>query len=208
MSRRVFTILVVSALLASGEPTLGMEPKWPAGPYRYMVIDQDIKGVLIEFGRNAGMPVEVSDQVKGRLRGRLAVVTAREFLDSLCEAYGLVWYFDGAVLHVSAKAEIRTELISIGRLSSGEANEKLNALGIADARFAVRSTQDAGVISISGPPAFVSLVRQTLTALARPSPSPAREDNHGDEIRVRVFRGGAMADPGNIPSASRANSQG
>src|SRR5215813_11499319 len=180
MSRRGFTVLVVTAALASVCPAFGMEPQWPAGPYKYMVIDQDIKGVLSEFGRNVGVPVDLSDQIKGRLRGRLAVAPAREFLDKLCESYGLVWYFDGAVLHVSAKAEMKTELIGIGRLSPGEVNAKLNALGIADPRFPLRSTQDIGVVSVSGPPPFVSLVRQTLAASA-PPPS-VREDTHGDEI--------------------------
>jgi type II secretory pathway component GspD/PulD (secretin) len=204
MSRRMFAVLLVTAALVSPETALASEPKWPAGPYKYMVIDQDVKGVLTEFGRNIGVPVDLSDQVKGRLRGRLAVATAREFLDRLCESYGLVWYFDGAVLHVNARAEIRTELISIGRLPAAEVSEKLNALGIADSRFPVRSTQDAGVVSVSGPPPFVSLVRQTLTALA--PPPPVREDSHGDEIRVRVFRGGAMLAP-QTSLASRASSR-
>jgi type II secretory pathway component GspD/PulD (secretin) len=204
MSRQVFTALVVTAALASVGSAFGMEPQWPVGPYKYMVIDQDIKGVLTEFGRNVGVPIDLSDQVKGRLRGRLAVAQPREFLDRLCESYGLVWYFDGAVLHVSAKAEIRTELVSIGRLSPGQVNEKLNALGIADPRFAVRSTPDASVISVSGPPPFVSLVRQTVAALA--PPPPVREDTHGDEIRVRVFRGGAMLAPPQLSFASRAKS--
>jgi type II secretory pathway component GspD/PulD (secretin) len=206
MSRRVFALLVVTAALAPVGAALGMEPKWPVGPYKYMVIDQDVKGVLVEFGRNIGVPVDLSDQVKGRLRGRLAVATAREFLDRLCESFGLIWYFDGAVLHVNARAEVRTELISIGRQSPGEVGEKLNALGITDPRFPVRSTQDASVVSVSGPPPFVSLVRQTLTALA--PPPPVREDSHGDEPRVRVFRGGAIMAPPQIPSASSAKSSG
>ena len=204
MSRRVFAVLLVTAALAPAGAAFALEPKWPAGPYKYLVIDQDVKGVLTEFGRNIGVPVDVSDQVKGRLRGRLAVATARDFLDRLCESYGLVWYFDGAVLHVNARAEIRTELISVGRISPGEVSEKLNALGIADPRFPVRSTQDMSVVSVSGPPSFVSLVRQTLTALA--PPPPVREDSHGDEIRVRVFRGGAMLAPPQPSFASRAPS--
>jgi len=198
----VFTVLVVTAALASVGSAFGGEPQWPVGPFKYMVIDQDIKGVLTEFGRNVGVPIDLSDQVKGRLRGRLAVAPAREFLERLCESYGLVWYFDGAVLHVSAKAEIRTELVSIGRLSPGEVSEKLNALGIADPRFPVRTTPDTGVVSVSGPPPFLSLVRQTLIALA--PPPPVREDTHGDEIRVRVFRGGAIMAPSEISPASHA----
>lgn len=194
MPRQTLTALVLTVMLGSVAPVLGMEPQWPTKPYKYLVIDQDIGGVLVEFGRNVGVPVDISDQVKGRLRGRLAVTTARKFLDGLCESYGLVWYFDGAVLHVNAKTEIRTELVNVGRLSPGEAREKLNALGVADDRFTVRSTQDSSIISVSGPPPFVSLVRQTLAALGSPSPQ-VREDSHGDDIRVRVFRGGAVTAP-------------
>ena len=102
-----------------------------------------------------------------------------------------------------SKAEIKTELVSLGRFSPEEASDKLTALGVADARFPVRSTDDAGVISVSGPPKFVSMVRQAL----RPPP-PAREDPHGDEVRVRVFRGGALAVPPEISVASRAKPRG
>jgi type II secretory pathway component GspD/PulD (secretin) len=204
MRKPMIACLVLSAVLAAAGPALGMEPKWPSGPYKYLVIDQDIKGVVVEFGRNAGLPVDVSDQVTGRLRGQVAAATAtaREFLDSLCDSQNLIWYFDGAVLHVNAKAEIRTELVSLGRFSREEATEKLTALGVADARFPVRSTDNASVISVSGPPKFVSMVRQALQPLP-----PAREDSRGDEVRVRVFRGGAVSAPPEISAASRPKSR-
>lgn len=206
MSRRVISGLVFATALVFAGPALGMEPRWPSGPYKYLVIDQDIKGVLVEFGRNVGLPVDVSDQVKGRLRGQLAMPTARQFLDSMCANYGLVWYFDGAVLHVNTKAEVRTELVSIGRLSPEEATDKLGALGIADARFTVRTTENTGVVSVSGPPSFVSMVRQTLDALVRQLPPPIREGSYGDEITVRVFRGGTTSPPTEVWVASRAKS--
>jgi type III secretion protein C len=194
MSIRRLLIVVVAAVLAAPLACAhAMEPKWPTGPYKYLIIDQDIKGVLSEFSHNIDVPVDLSDQVKGRLRGRLPTTNAKEFLDSLCESYGLVWYFDGAVLHVNAKSELKTELISIGRLPPGEVTAKLGKLGIADPRFPVRSTPDAGIVSVSGPPPFIALVRQTLNAMARAAAPPtAHEDNHGDEVRVRVFRGSSM----------------
>jgi type II secretory pathway component GspD/PulD (secretin) len=198
-TRALLIVVVAAALTAPLARAHAMEPKWPIGPYKYLVIDQDIKGVLSEFGRNIDVPVDLSDQVKGRLRGRLPTASAKEFLDSLCESYGLVWYFDGAVLHVNAKAELKTELISIGRLPPSEVTVKLSKLGIADPRFPVRSTPDAGIVSVSGPPPFISLVRQTLSAMARAAAPPAaREDNHGDEVRVRVFRGSSMLSPAQV----------
>jgi type III secretion protein C len=197
MSIRGLIIGVVAVALVSPlSAARALDPKWPAGPYKYLVIDQDVKGVLSEFGLNIDVPVEVSDQVKGRLRGRLPAASAKEFLDGLCESYGLVWYFDGAVLHVSAKTEVRTELISIGRLPASEVTAKLSTLGIADPRFPVRSTADAGIVSVSGPPPFISLVRQTLSAMARAAAPPTvREDSHGDDVRVRVFRGSLLLPP-------------
>jgi type III secretion protein C len=206
MSRRLLTGWIFVALMSAGHAALAADPSWPPGSYKYLVIDQDIKGVLVEFGRNTGLPVDVSDQVKGRLRGQLATTTAREFLYSLCESYGLVWYFDGTVLHVNAKTEVRTELVKIGRLPPGEAAEKLKALGVSDARFPVRTTPDAGVVSISGPPPFLSLARQTLTALAQRVPSAMREDTGDDEVRIRVFRGGTTPVPSGVETVDRKRS--
>jgi type II secretory pathway component GspD/PulD (secretin) len=204
MPRRVLPGLVFTAALMAIGPVLCADLPLPPGPYRYLVVDQDIKGVLVEFGRNVDLPVDVSDQVKGRLRGQISTTTAREFLDGLCESYGLVWYFDGAALHINAKTEVRSELVSTGRLSPREAAEKLSALGISDARFPVRTTEDSGVVSVSGPPPFLSQTRQTLTALGR----RVREDTGNDEIQVRVFRGGYSPAPSDGPVASRVRSKG
>jgi type II secretory pathway component GspD/PulD (secretin) len=213
MPKRVFTgLALVAALMSVGSalvgPALGADPTLPPGPYKYLVIDQDVKGVLIEFGRNVGLPVDVSDHVKGRLRGQISTATAREFLDGLCESYGLVWYFDGTTLHISAKTEVRTELVNIGRLPPGEATNKLSALGVSDARFPVRTTEDTGIVSVSGPPPFLSLARNTLTALAGRVPPPVREDSGNDEIKVRVFRGGFTPASSEEPVVSRARPRG
>ena len=167
----------------------GLEPKWPPGSYSYLVIDQDIKDVLTEFGRNVDVPVNISEQVKGRLRGRLPVTSAKEFLDKLCESYGLLWYFDGAALHISAKSEVRTESIDIGRLPVENLTDELNKLGIADPRFPVRGVPGGSVVLVSGPAPFIALVRHTLTAMVRRVAPVIREDRFEDEIRVRVFRG-------------------
>jgi type III secretion protein C len=182
-------LLMLGSVSLAATPASSLEPKWPSGPYRYLVIDQDIKDVLVEFGRNIGVPTRVSDQVSGRMRGRVPVSSAREFLNLLCERNGLVWYFDGAVLNVGAETEVKTELVNIGSLPAGELLAKLDTLGIADQRFPVRTTLDAGIVSVSGPPAFISLVQQTIAAMTKSVAQPPREgDQHPG---VRVFRGGA-----------------
>jgi type II secretory pathway component GspD/PulD (secretin) len=187
-----FAACTIFSLLSS-QAAQSLEPKWPAGQYRYLVVDQDVRDILTEFGRNLSITVKVSDQVvPRRIRGRLPVSGAKEFLNRLCESYGLVWYFDGAVLHVSAESEVRTELVNIGSFNPSGVNEKLQALGISDARYPIRSTPDARVMSVSGPPAYLALVRDTVSTMQKISrPRNVREVDEGDEVRVRVFRGKA-----------------
>lgn len=198
--RAAAMLTVVVTLLPAGPcaPALAAEPRLDPGPYPYLVVDQDIKGVLVEFGRNVGVPVDVSDLVRGRMRGQHTAGSAREFLDGLCETYGLVWYFDGSVLHVNVKSEVRTELVDIGRVSLMEALDKLASLGVSDSRFPITRTDDIGVVSISGPPPFLHLARQTLTALAR------RPRDDDDEINIRVFRGGTTQVPDRPPPRARS----
>jgi type II secretory pathway component GspD/PulD (secretin) len=180
----VSAALTAAAILIAIPQVAGaMDPKWPPGPYKYVVIEQDLKDALIEFGRNINVPVKVSDEVKGKLRGDLGGGTAEEFFKRLMASHGLVWYFDGSVLHINAATELRTEVIDLGRILPTDVVSKLTKLGIADPRYAIRSAPGSGVISISGPPPYIVLVRQTLVAMARQQAPPP------EDTRVRVFRG-------------------
>ena len=180
---------IVSAVLTAAAIVIGMpqvagaaDPKWPPGPYKYVVIEQDLKDALLEFGRNINVPVKVSDAVKGKLRGDLGNGSAEEFFKRLTESHGLVWYFDGSVLHINAATELRTEVIDLGRIQPTDVVSKLTKLGIADPRYPIRTTPGSALISVSGPPPYIVLVRQTLIAMARQVPQ-------GEDTRVRVFRG-------------------
>jgi type II secretory pathway component GspD/PulD (secretin) len=178
-----FAVLTAAAILIGMPQVAGaLDPKWPPGPYKYVVIEQDLKNALIEFGRNINVPVKVSDEVKGKLRGDVGSGSHEEFFKRLTESHGLVWYFDGSVLHVNAASELRTEVIDLGRILPTDVVSKLTKLGIADPRYPIRTTPGSGLISVSGPPPYIVLVRQTLIAMARQIPQ-------GEDTRVRVFRG-------------------
>lgn len=191
LNPRVLAVALLCIPLIYDHPAKSAEPKWPSEPYKYLVIDQDLRDVLTEFGRNIGVHTDISDAVAGRrVRGELAVLGAREFLQRLCNSYGLVWYFDGMVLHINVEGEIRTELITLTSLRSDSLLDKLGALGVVDSRFPIHATANSSVVSVSGPPTYLSQVRQTIAALEKSlAPRPIREVTDGDEKRVRVFRG-------------------
>lgn len=188
--RNLFALVLAALPLAPGAASAA-EPKWPKEPYNYLVIDQDLRDVLAEFGRNVRLPVKVSDAIaRRRVRNDLAVAPPRDFLQRLCESYGLVWYYDGAVLHFSDENEVRTELLNTGSVEPPTLLRKLEALDVADPRFPIRAGGGGGVITVSGPPPYLALVRKTVEAMERSnSPRPVQEVTNGDTLKVRVFRG-------------------
>jgi type II secretory pathway component GspD/PulD (secretin) len=163
-------------------------PAWFNSPYNYVVLDQDVRVALTEFGRNLGLPVVLSDAVNGRVRGRIEARTAGDFMERLAGANGLTWYFDGSVLHVSADKEFVTRVLDAGRLRGEAVASEMRELGLADERFSLRAARNGNVITVSGPPAYINVVGQLVE---RMQPEPVVS---GDDPRVRVFRGGVMTE--------------
>jgi type II secretory pathway component GspD/PulD (secretin) len=187
--------LVAVMVYAATAGAADYRPDWFARPYQYVVINQDVRGILTEFGRNVGVPVILTDKVTGRVRGEVAArgdgerqQTAGQFLDRLTEANALTWYHDGSVLYLSADQEFSTQIVEVGNLKPEAIVAELKRLSLMDDRFAVRGAGSIGMISASGPPAFIAIVRQLVEKM-RPPPAIA-----GDDPRVRVFRGGAPAE--------------
>lgn len=176
-------LLGMAMLLSQERAARALEPKWPPGPYNYVPVEQDVKDALVEFGRNIELPVEVSDEVKGRMRGEFPADTAEQFFKRLVAAYGLVWYYDGSVLHVNAASEVKTEVIELGRLKSSEFASTLDTLGIADRRYPIHTAPGVHAVSVSGPPSYIALVREALVAMQKKPVLPL------DDTRVSVFRG-------------------
>lgn len=192
---RVFRLAMLAGLVLAFVHPVMAKPGWFDTSYDYVVLDQDIRDALTEFGRNLGVPVVLSDAVKGRVRGRVEAKYAGEFLERLAGANGLTWYFDGSVLHISADTEFATRVIDAGKLSGGAVSARMGELGLADERFSVRSSRDGRVITASGPPAYVTAVDQLVQ---RMQPEPVAI---GDDPRVRVFRGGIAPEIVSTPLA-------
>lgn len=181
-NRRRFGI-AVAFLLASTGHGWAAEPRWPDGPYRYMVIDQSVRDTLTEFGRNIGISVQMGPDIKGRITSNVPQGNAREFLEWVSNRYGLVWYFDGSTLHISNETENRTEVLTLDDRTLDGLGQRLDNLGLVDPRFPVRVDREEKAASISGPPAYVDLVKKTIDTFR---PAPIASDGPAS---VRVFRG-------------------
>lgn len=178
---------VLALLVSAGVQQAGAAvPEWPADPYRYIVVDQDLRTVLEEFGRNTGVRVALSEGVQGRVRGNLPQVPPGEFLEAVAKSYGLDWYFDGAVLHVSTTGEAGTRFIDLRGLSFSHLAAGLGQAGVTDPRFVLREGPSPGTVMVSGPPRYLQLVVEAAAAMAGEKATPVAALA---VTPVRVFRG-------------------
>jgi type III secretion protein C len=166
------------------------EPAWPAEPYRYTIIEQDLTGVLQEFGRNTGLRMEVSTEVRGRVRGPLPELKARDFLDQLARGYGLEWYFDGFRLYVTNVKEDGSRILPLGSVSLQRLEAALTDLSLNDARFSLRAIKQSNMVLVAGPPQYLVMVEHTLAALNPRHDQPSLVTvYHGDHVEVVKFAG-------------------
>jgi type II secretory pathway component GspD/PulD (secretin) len=77
-------------------------------------------------------------------------------------------------------------VIDLGRILPTDVVSKLSKLGIADPRYPIRTRPGSGLISVSGPPPYIVLVRQTLIAMVRQMPEG--EDTKGAGISGSTMR--------------------
>ncbi|RJT30038.1 nodulation protein NolW [Mesorhizobium waimense] len=184
-------LLCVGFFLPTGiHTTVGAPLSLPSTPYRYTVLDQDLSAALQQFGNNLNIRLNISPEVKGRIRGRMPDLPPREFLDRLTDLYDLQWYYDGMVLYVSAAKEAQTRMLVLTSVGFDGFKAALDELGISDERYVMRPAPGNGLVLVSGPPRFMALVEQTFNGLvAEAQAQPRAVETPPRESVLILFRG-------------------
>lgn len=159
--------VLTTGLVACPRPAVADTPPGVlrSGPFDYAVVDQDLRQTLTEFGRNLGLIVEMSDNVHGRVRDMPASPSAGAFLERLAAAHDLVWYLDGSVLHVATAAEVSSKTLPLKGVGPERLRQAMARIGASDPRFGVAADPKTGLVSVTGPPGYITLVAQTIDAL-------------------------------------------
>lgn len=188
---RVFASALCAVGLLSVIPAASAQgqPEWASRPYAYVVIDQDVRGVLQAFGRNLGVPMVISAKVKGRAPANFRAANAGAFLEKLTTNNTLTWFSDGNMLYVDSEDDLQIRNFEAVGLSAKDLQASLNELGVSGKHLHVRNSFQGDGLMVSGPPAFMALVEQRIEQIARPEPGPVVRE-HG----VRVFRGSAATE--------------
>lgn len=166
------------------------DPTWFSEPYAYVLVEQDVRAALTEFGHNLGLIVVLSDKVRGKSRSTVRGETAGDFLNQLCNTNGLGWYFDGNVLYLNADDEIATRLFKGNPgLDLDQLRGYLGNLDVYGKQLSMRPSPDGDELFVSGPPPYLNMIQQHIDHQPRPVVAPVAR-----ERGMRVFRGSVVSD--------------
>ncbi|NVZ53862.1 type III secretion protein [Pseudomonas sp. B6002] len=181
--------MAVLCLFGSSFARAAEEPAWFSQPYAYVLVDQDVRSALEEFGHNLDVPLVLSDKVRGKARSTIRAATAGEFLQTLCSTNGLTWYFDGNLLYLNTSDEITTKLFKASALNLDQLQAYLNSLDVFGQQLSMRNGPEGDEVFVSGPPPYLALVQQHVDHLQPKVVAAPVARERG----VRVFRGAQVS---------------
>ena len=168
----------VAAMTASS-PAHAERIPWQSNRFEYVADRKDLKDVLRDFGASQHVMTWISPQVEGNVTGRFNS-PPQQFLDKMVASFGVLWYYNGAVLRIYGANEARTATLGLQHAGTGDLRQALARLQIEDPRFPVRYDDVSRTAVVSGPPQLVDLVSDV-----------ARLIDHvqvkGDTVVVRRF---------------------
>lgn len=150
----------MSAAHASRSTSAPARPPWGVAHYRLSTSGTNLIDVLRDLSSATGVPIAAGAHLAGTVEGRFDLPPQR-FLDVLANAYGLVWYYDGAVLHVDATADLRSLTLRLNYAPPAALHALLNGIHADDPRFRLAdNTPSPGLVTVRGPAAYVALIEK------------------------------------------------
>ncbi len=179
-----FALLALWALgsVCAAQAPSGRQIPWQVPQWTLVARGMDLCEALNSFAVAEGMSVVISPKVKGTLSGDFREMPAGEFLNRLATLHNLTWYYDGAALYIYSAGEIETILANLSYMKAEEVRQMLLELGVEDARFPIKTTQNGEIIMVSGPPRYVALIAEMIQRADR-----LREERTFTQVETRLF---------------------
>ena len=165
--RRWLLLSALTMLLGlAGSLAQAMPVKWRSANFKYAVDGKPVREVLRDFGASQGMVVAVAPDVEGSVAGKFDL-TPKQFIDLMALSYGFVYYYNGAVLHISASQGMRSTLIRLNYARIQQLRDTLERMNVAEARFPIVYDEAANTAMVAGPQEYVDVIREIAVQLEK-----------------------------------------
>jgi type III secretion protein C len=157
----VFAAALAAATASVGATDMGSDGAatgWQGSRFVYQTNGSSIADTLNMFGAGQNVAIRLSGHVTGVVRGRFDM-PPQQFLDTLCASFGLVWYYDGAVIQVSPASEQQSLAIRPNYLSPSALIAALERAGAVDPHFPLQLDTPRGTVRLTGPVNYLERMR-------------------------------------------------
>ncbi|OED49587.1 hypothetical protein AB838_05870 [Rhodobacteraceae bacterium (ex Bugula neritina AB1)] len=153
--------------------------------YPFLGKNQGLRSTLETFGRNVRVAVNIDEEITNDRSVSIEQRMSRQdYLDRLSNEFGLLWFYDGVMLHISSVATVQTEIIPLQNNDGGTVLDVLSQLGIYQEKFVHASDPKRRVFLVSGPTSYVELVKKAVDAI-----------EEADKNDLHVVRGAEISGP-------------
>jgi type III secretion protein C len=186
----LLTAVLLAAVTLFACTAQAAEPEWPERALTLQAQEQPLADFLRDLFSAAGLRAAPSDAVRGRISGRFSD-SPQKIFNNVVRAYDLLPYYDGAVMHVSAASEIRSETVRARPAEIDRFMRTLASRKLSDRYQNVQALRDEGVVKLRGAPEFVADMKQLIAAQRVPeraAPMPTAAPVAAPAPRAIVFR--------------------
>lgn len=152
------TALIAVLAFFAGATASAADIPWKTNSrFQYVAKNKNLKELLQIFSASQGLAVVMTEDVDGKVNGRFNT-KPQAMLELLAGRHGLLWYYDGAQLHITPSNRLRTEVVRLPAEGADQLQVALSHLGVLDRRYPLHVQGDGSTARVSGPSRYVELV--------------------------------------------------
>ena len=157
-------------------------PNGRAGQYIFFFHGESLGSALEMFAKNNGLKLYISPIIargvlQNKIVGKFTASDLNMFLTLLARQYGFAWFIYSDTLYITAHVN-RSISIDIPEGNMSDVRRYLQNLGLLVDRFGYTELHDQNKVVVSGPPAYLDLVKNKIAEL----------DIHTSNKEFAVFR--------------------
>jgi type III secretion protein C len=175
-------LIAVTALPSTAQSA---EVAWKNANFIYLAQDKPIAELLREFCGSQELACVISDQIKEKMSGRVNSKVER-VLPQLASMYGLMWYYDGVVIHINTSGESKSATVQLRYVTPAQLTAALARMKIFDSRYPLKFDESGAVVLVSGPKRYVELVEEVAISLDVKAATTDSRDRRAN-VTLKVF---------------------
>lgn len=138
---------------------------WKTPLFTIVAQNRPIADLLVDFGNQQGMRVQVSPCVRGEISGSFVDQAPAAFLAKMSKAYGLSWFYVNGLLYIASNQEVNLTVKPLRYVKSDAAIAMLASSGFISSDGRVEKIKDSGMVTLSGIPKYIELTSQLLNSM-------------------------------------------